>query len=89
MTVLSFIYFFHITDSEERTEAFLNTILCNNSIREMPCVQTTETKVKDILDFSLDIFHLHFASQNNECVLTATGLTDVIPHNLCWCIVEG
>lgn len=65
----SFVFcFFHITDSEESTEAFLNLILCNNSIREMPCVHTAETKAKDHLEFSLDIFHLHFASQNNEWV---------------------
>lgn len=49
----------------ESIEAFLNMILCNNGIREMLCVHTADTKAKDLLDFSVDIFHLHFVSQNS------------------------
>lgn len=34
----------------------------------MLCVHTADTKAKDLLDLSLDIFYLHFVSQNSELV---------------------
>lgn len=69
----------------ESTEAFLNMILSNNSTREMPCADAAETKAKDLRDFSFYI--LHHKVMNG--VLKVTEATDVIPHNLCWCTVEG
>lgn len=35
----------------ERTDAFLNMIMCNNSIREMLCVHNAEVNAEDLLDF--------------------------------------
>lgn len=53
----------------------------------MLSVHSAETKAKDLLDFSLDIFHLHFASQNNEWA--EAEATEVVPDNLCWCMVKA
>lgn len=52
-------YFFHITDSDESTEAFLYVSPCSNSIIEMMCLHTAETNAKIILDFSALTFSVY------------------------------
>jgi len=60
-------YFFHITDSDESTEAFLYVSPCSNSIIEMMCLHTAETNAKIILDFSaltFSVYTSHYGVMN-------------------------